>query len=89
MSNYCKYNVGDIFTASYIKLSDYEVDFRVLNLNVEDDSKGSIRLEYIEKRELHNSPVKFKPGTTIVVKDLWFNTESTGRLLKTIKKEEI
>lgn len=86
MKKNCKYKVGDAFTMTIPKFHTYSVDFRVIDTDIKDDGRGTIRLDYIQEREVNEKPINYLDGEShIIVEDQWFNEKLTGRITKKLK----
>jgi len=92
METHCKFKVGDEIDVTFTRFPNNRDQYRVLSTTIKGDSHGTIKLEYIKSWRPNSKPVIYLPGdASIIVEDLWFNTQLTGRnviLLKNAASDE-
>ena len=69
-----EFEVGDKISVTLPKFQGHLNEFEVVSKTVENDSFGTIKLDYIKEVRPHSKDIHYKSGErSIIVEDLWFN----------------
>jgi hypothetical protein len=69
-----EFEVGDKISVTLPKFQGYLNEFEVVSKTVENDSFGTIKLDYIKEVRPHSEDIYYKSGDkSVIVEELWFN----------------